>query len=611
MLGIRQKLSWGFGGLLLIIVVIGVESITLLTELGHSIDVILRENYRSVIACQQMKESIERIDSGTLFTLLGDTEQGRDLIASNQPVFEEALHAELGNITLPGEQEKALHVKTLFALFKDTLREVEDSTLSLDSRRQTYFTRLFPLFQQIKATADDILHLNQQNMIDSNARARTTAGEAKHRMVILLLCGAVVAILFVLFTGRWILRPINRLIRSMEEIRRGNLDLVVRSDSHDEIGSLSEAFNEMASSLRELRRSDRTRMACIQRSTQQVFNSLPDAVAVVDVNGCVEVSTEAAAEIFGLKPDVGIRGLSFKWMADLFDEALETGRTVEIPGTTPAVQLFIRGDEHFFRPEAVPILDGAKDLTGVILILKDVTQQMQQDELKRGVISTVSHQLRTPLTSLRMAVYLLLEERAGPLTPKQVELLVAARDESDRLHSTLSDLLDLSRIESGRMRMDFRPEAPRAIAIEQVEAFRSAAKDNGITLSVDIPDNLPEVLVDPARIGHVVANLLSNALKYTSPGGRISLSAERFGEMVLFSVSDTGAGIPARYLDRVFEQFFRVPGQVATAGEGLGLTIAKEIVEAHGGTIDITSEEGKGSVFTFGLRQAERPPREG
>ncbi|GLI36218.1 ATP-binding protein [Desulforhabdus amnigena] len=606
MLGIREKLSLGFGGLFLIIIAISVQSIMQLTLLGHSIDVILHENYRSVIASQQMKDSLERMDSGILFTLLGDTEQGKELITKSIPVFEESLHTALNNITLPGEAERATRIGDLFSQYKASLQEVQDTGLPLDDRREAYFTKLFPLFHQIKNTADEILHMNQQNMLDANERALAAAAAARHRMYILLFCGAVVAVLFTLFTGRWILRPINRLIRSADEIRQGNLDLVVQRDSGDEIGRLSEAFNEMTSSLREFRRSNRTRMIRIQHLIQQVFRSLPDVVAVINLEGHVEIATERAADVFGLRPDVPIHSLTFTWMGDLFDEALRSRRTVQSQGKQTIIQRFIRGEEHYFCPEAIPILDAGRLPTGVILILKDVTSRMQQDKLKRGVISTVSHQLKTPLTSLRLAIYLLLEEKAGPLTSKQVELLVAARDESDRLHSILSNLLDLSRIESGKVRMEFRPVAPHGMILEQVDSFRNTAKNRGITLKTELSDDLPEVLADQAQIGHVFANLLSNAIKYTSPGGEVTISAEADEDSVCFSVSDTGRGIPAQYLDRIFEQFFRIDAQEGETGEGLGLSIAKEIVEAHGGTIRVKSEEGRGSIFTFCLKRADR-----
>ncbi len=207
MVGLRQKLSFGFGGLLLIILIIGIQSIIHLTKLGESIDVILRENYRSVIACQQMKEALERMDSGILFELLGYTQKGDELIRKNELVFEMALQFELNNITLPGEGEKANHLQNLFGKYKVALTRVEDSRSPINVRRSAYFTDLFPLFLQIKDTAGEILRMNQQNMSDANDMARNSAAAARKQMYILLVAGTFVAIGFIFFTGRWILRP--------------------------------------------------------------------------------------------------------------------------------------------------------------------------------------------------------------------------------------------------------------------------------------------------------------------------------------------------------------------------------------------------------------------
>jgi len=606
MLGLRQKLSLGFGGLLLIILIIGMQSIIHLTKLGESIDVILRENYRSVIACQQMKEALERMDSGILFELLGYTQKGGELIRKNELVFEMALQVELHNITLPGEGERASHLQDLFGRYKTALKKIEDSKTPITVRRNAYFTDLFPLFLQIKDTAGEILRMNQQNMSDANDLARNRAAAARKRMYILLFAGTIVAIGFIFFTGRWILRPINRLIQSADEIKQGNLDLVVERESRDEVGHLSEAFNAMAASLREFRRSDQAKLVRIQRATQQAFDSLPDAVAVVDLQGKVEVATGAAGNIFGLRPNTLIFDLPLGWMADLYKEALKDGRAVQ----QKVVQHFVGGDERYYRPEAIPILDSDRQLTGVILVLQDVTQLRQQEEIKRGVVSTVSHQLKTPLTSIRMAIHLLLEEKVGPLTEKQVELLVAANEDSDRLHNILNNLLDISRIEFGRAQIEFQRVSPHSIVSEVVESFRRAAQDQGVSLSVELPGDLPEVQADTTRINHVFGNLLSNALKYTSPGGKITLSAKADEERVQFSVSDTGRGIPSKYLPRIFEQFFRVPDQGKEAGAGLGLAIVKEIVEAHGGMVVVESTEGKGTTFTFTLRRADRISKE-
>ena len=208
MLGFRQKLSIGFGGLLLIILIIGIQSIIHLTKLGESIDVILRENYRSVIACQQIKEALERMDSGILFELLGYTEKGNELIRKNELAFEIALGVELNNITLPGEGEKANHLQDLFGKYKTALRKIEDSRSPITVRRNAYFADLFPLFLQIKDTAGEILRMNQQNMSDANDLARNSAAAARKQMYILLFTGTIVALGFIFFTGRWILRPL-------------------------------------------------------------------------------------------------------------------------------------------------------------------------------------------------------------------------------------------------------------------------------------------------------------------------------------------------------------------------------------------------------------------
>ena len=207
MIRLRQKLSLGFGGLLLIILIIGIQSIIQLTQLGESIDVILRENYRSVIACQQMKEALERMDSGILFELLGYTEKGEEIIRKNELAFEMALEVELHNITLPGEGEKASHLQGLFDQYKTRLKKIEDSRAPMTVRRNAYFADLFPLFQQIKDTVGEILRMNQQNMSDANDLARNRAGSARKQMYILLLAGTIIAIGLIFFTGRWILRP--------------------------------------------------------------------------------------------------------------------------------------------------------------------------------------------------------------------------------------------------------------------------------------------------------------------------------------------------------------------------------------------------------------------
>ncbi len=604
--GLRQKLGLGFGGLFLIILIIGVQSIIKVSELGQSIDVILRENYRSVIACQDMKDALERVDSGILFVLLGYDKEGSTQIDENLAKFDKALRVEGGNLTLPREGESFVKLDRLQGEYKTVLGQVRDTATPVAPRRADYFAKLLPLFQQVKGEADGILQMNQQNMYDANMAAREKAAQASQRMYLLLLCGLSIAGTFVYYTGRWILSPITALTASANEIARGNLDLVVGTVSHDEMGQLATAFDTMAASLREYRRTNEARMVRMQRAAQQALDNLSVEIVVVDLNGVVEVVTKSAQEAFGLNVGGRLRESKHAWMDILMQQALRSGHREELGRGDYLVQVFVGAQERFYRPEAIPVLDGFGQLAGITLMLHDATQARQQDELKQGLVSTVSHQLKTPLTSIRMAVYMLLDDKLGPLTEKQEELLVAAREDSDRLNAIVEDLLDIARIQSGRIQMDAGTVDAATLALDSLEPFKIQAQDRGISLTASLPAGLPDVQADTTRAPHVFANLLSNAIKHTPPGGGITVSARADDEVVWYSVSDTGSGISPEYLPRVFEQFFRVPDQGTGTGAGLGLAIAKEIVEAHGGSIHAESALGAGSTFTFSLKRADR-----
>ncbi len=618
--GLRPKLALGFGGLLAILLVVGAYSLALLGRLGGSIDVILRENYDSVVACERMKEALERLDSAALFSLAGDPARGRELAARQWPAFEQALATELGNVTLPGEGELAARLARLYGRYRPALeRFLADAGAAGSSpaaRRGLYFGTLLPAFQEIGTTADAILDLNQRSMLAANARARRQAAEARQRMVFLLLLGAAMAAVFVAFLSRAMLLPLSRLTASAREIEGGNLDLVVPVTSRDELGQLAAAFNAMATSLRELRRSGRARLLRAQRTLQLAIDSLPDAVAVLTPNGAagpqVELANRIAVSTLGLRPGEPIPERHAEWLRPLLDEAMRAapGGDLAERGHEAAVQLFAEGRERFYLPRAMPVRDERERTLSITLILADVTDLRRLDEMKSGLLATVSHELRTPLTSLRMALHILLDERLGALTPQQTELLVGARDDAARLSEIIASLLELARLEDGRQLLRAESVSPRDFVEAAVADFRAEAADAGLRLEVGIDPAAPAVRVDPVRGRLVLANLLTNALHHTPAGGSIAVHAVRFAgddERVRFTVADTGRGIPAEHLGRVFEKFYQVPG-TGVGGAGLGLSIAREIVLAHGGELGVESREGGGTTFWFTLPAAAGSP---
>jgi NtrC-family two-component system sensor histidine kinase KinB len=255
-----------------------------------------------------------------------------------------------------------------------------------------------------------------------------------------------------------------------------------------------------------------------------------------------------------------------------------------------------------FLPRATPLLSESGTAVGLTVLLQDVTRLRRFDELKNDLVATVAHEFRTPLTSLRMAIHLLIEQTAGPLTEKQADLLYATREDCERLQSIVDELLHLARIQGEQITLDQRPTSPASLIETAVEAQRAAAAERHVQLETAVLPGLSDVRADRERVQLVFTSLLTNAIHQSPPHALVRVRALPGQEGVRFEVIDAGEGVPKELQSAVFEKFFQAPG--AASASGLGLSIAKEIVEAHGGQIGVESEPGRGSTFWFTLPTA-------
>jgi NtrC-family two-component system sensor histidine kinase KinB len=574
----------------------GGYAMVLFHTLGGKIDVILRENYRSVLAGQQMKEALEQMDSGAFFFLVGEEQRGRQLIEQNRPVFQEALSQELQNITLPGEGKLAGDERSFFQeyvqAFGTFFREP-----GLEQRKNTYFQSLLPLATKIRGAAQEIIRINEENMLSANRNALEVSQQSIRYMFLVVVGGIVAALFFASRLQRSVLRPINELTTVTRDLGEGNLDQVVTVQSKDELGELASAFNRMASKLRSYRRLVNDQIVQARQMTEITLSAFPDAIFGFSLEGKINFANPAAERLRSKW------GNEFNFPASLktdVDSVLSGGADL-VPTSFEGV-VPIRLDEHetFLLPRVIGMRDESANLFGAILVLQDVTRFRLLDEVKTNLVSTVSHELKTPLTSIRMGLHLLLEERIGTLTPKQIDLLMAAREDSERLVRMINDLLDLARLESGKARNVIEEIYPKTLVAAAVEDFTPTAEAHGCRLTVRAEAGLPLVAVDAGQIHHVFSNLVSNAAKHSKPGSEIIIEVKRLADRVRFSVLDQGPGIPLEYQAKVFERFFRIPGTERT-GAGLGLAIVKEIISSLDGQVGLKSRPGQGSEFYFEL----------
>ncbi|HSD50361.1 MAG TPA: ATP-binding protein, partial [Candidatus Methylomirabilis sp.] len=416
--------------------------------------------------------------------------------------------------------------------------------------------------------------------------------------------------LAVVFANR-IVRPLRELTGTMAKIAAGDLEAKAEIASRDEVGILAAGFNSMAARIRELRRSDLGKLLVAQQTTEAAIDSLYDPVIITDARGAVTKLNPAAEEIFGPERDnlgkpVGEMTHDSR-IALAVSETLSSQQPVAGEGAASVLPLVVDGSEHAFRLRTTPMQGEEGRLLGAVALLEDITHLREIDRIKSDFIATASHELRTPMTSVQMSVHLLLERAAGALTEKQRDVLEACREDCSRLEKLMRDLLDLSKIEAGEAAPLLSPTSARDVVLTVAEAFRSQLESKGISLKVDAPAELPDVLADRAQIERVVSNLVGNALRHTQSDGSIHISAVQRAGQVAISVADTGRGIPPEYLPRIFDKFVRVP-DAPSGGAGLGLAISKSIVEAHGGQILVQSTVGHGTTFTFTLQVAKGSP---
>lgn len=605
MFGLRTKILLGFGGLLLILLAVSLLGETVLSRYSRAMQRSFKEDYTSVNVCQKMIESVDSIDSQFDNWCWRGTDPDRELISNAQRTFDERLRTQKITATLAGEKEATAELQHNWDWYKAISAQLLDTSLSASRRREIYGQQELDASVAIHHAAERIIHMNLASMLRVHDSTHGMAANSKWAMHVLTICGIALAFAFAIAFVRLILVPVRALTSSVRQIERGELDLTVPVHSRDELGALAAAFNQMTAQLRTYRRIEQEKLMRTEQTTQLAIDSLPDAVVVLNPAGRIELANETAKRLFGLVPGADVKSLGKPWLEELYRRILRTEHAASLSGYESTIEVTDDDSVRAFLPRTVPILDQNRQTIGAAVVLADVTGLRRLDEMKNGLLSMVSHELKTPLTSMRLVLHLVTEQRIGPLSLRQKELLTAARDDSERLHQIVENLLDMARIESGKALMELQPYSPAELANRAAELLRPVFESQEISLEVAVPPDLPKVFADPMRIGHVLSNLLHNALRHTPAGGHVRISGQRVDEWIELSVSDDGAGIPRQYLYRVFEKFFRAPGQQGSSGSGLGLAIAKDIVEAHGGKIRVDSAVGRGTVFAFTLRTAD------
>ena len=568
---IKTKLSLSVGLLFLLIVLLAGIGIRQINKLSDDTKNILVANYNTLDYSRKM-----------LIALDGDISQKETI-----SLFESNLVKQQHNVTEIGEQELTDKLTVDFKHLKQDRNSKE-------------------LFTLIRKDLTDIMLLNMDAILRKDTIAQKTADNANLWIAATGTLCFIIAFTLLINLPSNIATPIKNLTTNIKAITDNDYSIRLHLEGSTEFKELSEAFNKMASKLEEYEGSILSKLLFEKKRIDTLINSMPDPVIGFDEEKKILFANKQALKITGLNFD-DIKGKPATDIAltnDLLRFLIKDWITKEPTGdNNPSKPLKIYADnkESYFEKQNIEIAmrptgETEKRYIGQVIILKNITPFKELDFAKTNFIATVSHELKTPISSLKMSLHLLEDQRIGSLNDEQTKLLKSIDEDSERLLKITGELLNFSQVETGKIQLSSQAINPDWIVQYALDAVKTTAEQKQISINTVYEATLPVITVDPNKTAWVMINLLTNAIKHSPANSNIMVEVTRSFDNVVFNVQDNGEGIPRQYQSRIFEKYFQVPGS-DKSGTGIGLSICKEFIEAQNGTIGFKSKDGKTNFY--------------
>lgn len=512
-----------------------------------------------------------------------------DEIAVDEPkailLFETNLKKQLTNITEVGEDKVTYNLQKNFLLLEKNRTDEK-------------------IKAQIRQDIFEIMKLNMNAIKVKSDIAQQTAETANLWIAIVGTFCFLIAFNLLVNLPNNIANPIKELTASIKEIANKNYRERVHFTNHNEFGDLAKSFNTMAEKLEEYSNSNLHKLTFEKKRLETLINNMHDPIIGLDHHGIILFVNDEALKIIGLqqKEVIGQLGTTLALKNDLIKSLIinESESSKAHP-----MKIFADGKESYFEKETVNITikptgeEQSIDI-GNVIILRNITIFKELDFAKTNFIATVSHELKTPISSIKMSLQLLENNATGSINEDQKQLIDSIKEDSQRLLKITGELLELSQLETGNIQLSIDKSSPYEIINYAIEAVRVQADQKQIELLIEAETDLPQVKADSEKTSWVLINFLTNAIRYSSENSTVIVKLKQENDQIVFQVTDKGKGIDKRYQSRVFDKYFQIPGS-HKSGTGLGLAISKEFIEAQNGTIGVESQLGLGSSFYFKL----------
>jgi PAS domain S-box-containing protein len=598
---IRSKIFFGILFLFAIIIALSVIGIIFINQLAQSSRGTIVDNYRTIDYTTKMLASLNEMYN----PLRELNNSAQDLPLKSEfykykDNFEKYLELESANITETGESQLVAELHSGYDSFINSVIREKSGLALHDTLALNY--------NYVKSVINKIYTLNMEAVLAKNSEAAEKSRQVTYYTLIIGGISVILTMFFILTFPARIVKPIKNLTQKIKAISQRDYNQRIEINSDDEIGQLASAFNVMADRLKEYETRQIGEILTAKQRLEALVQNMQDGILVLDNSNNIVLANQVLAELSGIKveelqgrnaTEIALKNdLLRNILSGIFEEKKSEGNNKN------TIRIIKDKTEYFYEPETIKIATESDNSPsrnmGNMIILKNVTWFEERDVAKTRMISTVSHEMKTPISSINLTIKLLEDNRVGQLNNEQKELVQAIREQSNRLSKVVNEILNYSQIETGNIRLNFSDVRPDDIIDYATTALMMLFSEKNIQLETEIENNLPSLKIDIEKTVWVLVNLLSNAIRYSNQGGEIKLSAGRDNDRVFFSVKDHGPGISEEDQKKLFSRFTQL-GQKSERGWGLGLAISREFVQAQGGTIKVESSIGQGSTFYFYL----------
>lgn len=598
---IRSKLTLALSFLFLLILLLGGISAYYLHALEHDAQMVIRDNYRTLTYMYDLNNQLDKIQQ-TLLTGKSDQESKQQF----QQVlnrFEAALNEQKQNVTEPGEQQMTDELTADFKKLSKLLLNAPIDEGHIDYLRR----EIQPLILQMERLVNQIYSLNHKIIAEKNRKASQTAHQAMLYVMLAAAVGVFIGLLFTLGIPPYIARPIRNFAEAIRQIARGNYKYQLPVNSADEFGDLSLAFNKMAAKLQEYEHSNMASVIFEKKRLDSVINHMNEAIIGFDENKYVIFVNTYALRLLGLKKEdvVGRHAPEVAsanhLMHEVIGELMIGFEEWEEKKKFRSISITVDGEEKLFSKNIVDIVDQLtgetrKILIGHIIILSDITEFAERDIAKSQFITTLSHELQTPVDKIETNAELLQSITASTLTKQESGLLENIRESNGKLKYIIKEHFDLDNIDQSRVNVHVSAEDLKQLIDQSIESVKYHMQGKELSLQYSVGADLPMVNVDAGKLVWVMSVLLTNAIRSSPVGKEIAVKAIADDDFVHIKISDQGVAIAKEDRDRTFNKFSRINGQKREK-TGLGLVISKEFIEAMGGSVGIGPMEGGNELW--------------